>query len=111
MDHYDFKPRVPVDHVRHIISSVREGVPKKGQLLMCVGSASGEVGALIDTFENPDVVPIGSPTITSMEEQELLRELEDALNDYNPEAAQISPFLLALIMKAIELALEYLNNR
>lgn len=108
---YEFKSRIPVDHVQHIIAMVKEGVPKKGELLMCVGATSGEIGALVDGFENPDVVPIGSPAITQMSEAEVIQELEDALADYNPEVAQVSPFVIALIIKAIEIALEYLKNR
>lgn len=108
---YEFKPRVPGDHVMHMVSMIKEGVPEKGQLLMCLGATSGEAGALLDTFENPDVVPIGSPTIQQMSEQEVIRELEEALADVDPARAEVSPFVLALILKAIEIAVEYLKNR
>ena len=107
--HYEFEAKVPVEHVKHVIAMVREGVPDKGKLLICVASAAGEVGALIDSFENPEVVPIGSPTIEQMSENELFQELDDALQ--TSEAAQISPFVLALILKALEYALDYLKNR
>lgn len=108
---YEFKPQLPIEHVKHIILMVKEGVPSKGELLMCVGATAGEVGALVASFENPDVVPFGSPVLTQMTEQEVIQELEDALDGYNPELSQISPFVLALIMKAIEIAMEYLKNR
>jgi len=109
MEHYEFEARLPIDHVRHIVASVREGVPSKSGLLMCVGSATGELGALLATFENPDV--FSTTAVESMSEEEVLEELESLLNEAEDSTYQLSPFAIALIMKAIELALEYLKNR
>ena len=110
MEHYEFKSRIPVDHVRHLIVAFKEGtlLDNKGDNIMCVASALGEVGAMVKSFENPDIVPFASPAITQMTEQELIEQLEDFLAE--SDGAQISPFMVALIMQALKLLLDYLNK-
>lgn len=108
MEHYDFKPRIPTDHIRHIIALLRSGEIKdnKANAIICVASATGEIGALLKSFDNADVVPFGAPAIP-MELAELLNECEAVL-DSCEDVAQVSPFVIALLMKLIEEAIKRL---
>jgi hypothetical protein len=112
MEHYAFEARIPFDHVKHIITGIKDGtfLTNKGQSLMCIASAAGELGAFINTFENPDVVPIGAPGLTQLSADEVLKEVEDFIDEYNTETSQVSPYLLAVLFKALEIALQYLNK-
>lgn len=109
MKHYEFEARVPFDHVMHLISSYREGtlLTEKGDNLMCVGSAVGEVGALVKNMEEPE--PIGAlNSVRQMSLDELIDEFEQAFPAGSTEPVQISPFLAALLQRLLELLLDQL---
>lgn len=111
MQHYDFEARIPLDHVMHLVTSFREGtlLVNRGDNLMCAGSAVGEVGALLKTFE-VDPEPIGAiNSVRQMTLGELIEEFEAAFpKDQDPATFQINPFLAVLIQRLIELLLDEL---
>jgi len=107
---YNFEPRIPFDHLGHLVAAYKAGslLTNKGESLMCCGSILGEIGSLVTTFESP--TPIGASNLTTMDMNELVQELEETLESYKEERANISPYVIALIVKFIELALEQLKK-
>ena len=123
MDHYDFEARIPLDHLMHLVAQVRNGtlITNRGDNLMCLGSISGELGALLKTYQNDDATPIGSAVTRAyemtvdpvMDIYQVSKELEEELAtpmavDQPMGAAALNPYVLALILRLIKLAIDAL---
>lgn len=101
MSDYEFKPRIPVECVRHVIAIVRSGDvgSQKGELLQHCGAILGELGALVETFESDVDGPFASVDNLG----ELIADIEDQINY---DTVQMNPMLVALIVKLVEFALD-----
>ena len=118
MEHYEFKAAIPVDHLLHIVSIVRtSGVAGNvDDLLICLGSAMGELGTYIKSFEEPygevlsdaDVAEVGNMTV-----EECCMMLETKIGD--PETfgspATIDPQTLLVIFQLAMKLFELFKSR
>jgi hypothetical protein len=122
MNHYDFEARIPVDHVLHIISVVREeGVAgNTSKLMICLGSAIGELGAFLGTF-GPS--PVGDQQfvdevpVDTMSLQDCCDALEKkfsvlkGLSVVKQDEAGIDPATIALLIQLALKLIELWRNR
>ena len=111
MDHYNFEARIPLDHAMHIVAMVRAGelLEKKSEALMCIGSATGEIGALLGQYEVP--TPFGA-FAAEMSIEEVCEELEAKVQVMEvAEPSSIDPATIALILQLAQLAFKWWSSR
>jgi hypothetical protein len=114
--HYDFESKIPVDHVLHIIQTVREDgvLGNTGDILICVGSAVGELGTFIKSFGPApfgDIAPVMTVIVdeqeTMVEGLSLLQVCDELESQLAPKMsgeapAAINPLLMALIVQLVK---------
>lgn len=118
MDHYEFEAKVPVEHILHIVKTVREsGVQGNvGCILQCAGSALGELGAFIDSFKPEPVgtVLYGDRPVETLSLNEVCDALEakfGVATAAEDDKSAIDPTTIALILQIVKLVWELWRNR
>lgn len=116
MAHYDFESKIPVEHVLHIIQTVREDgvLGNTGDILVCAGSAIGELGTFIKSFGPApfgDAAPVMTVVVdeqeTMVESLSLTQLCDELESQFAPkmagaEPAAINPLVLALIVQLVK---------
>lgn len=106
---YDFQARIPVDEVMELVKLVRSGnlILQKGHALQHVGCISGELGAFLAQYDDPQ--PIGSTPYSQMSLEEVLRELEDLTPEDNESVKATSPGTYGFGLNWVALTITFLK--
>lgn len=116
MNHYEFESKLPVDHVLHLVSMVRSGELVVSQMLICSGSALGELGTFIESFQLPKPVGMlyGETPVDDLSLEECCNALETLLvpiASSGDDEKAIDPTTIALIIQLVLRVLELWRNR
>jgi len=102
---YEFKSRIPIDHVLALVANIRSGNYHRGENLILIGAITGELGALLASGTLPVVALLDFDETfipATLDGCVLaLEPLENAALDVEPQF-DISPFI-PIILKLIEL--------
>lgn len=116
---YNFEARVPIDHIRGIVTIFRSGeaATKKGPLGELCGAAIGEASAIVTNFEGGDPVIGACPEDLPTTIEGAISRFEEILEAYDAQPAgadgpsRLSPEMWALIIQIARLVLDsWLNS-
>jgi len=99
---YEFKARLPIDHVRQIVSNLKSGNYERGENMELAGAAVGELGALTRSFGGQPVA-MAAPPATIEECIELFKSIDGDVQTMAlpPWAIPVIEFIIREILKRI----------
>ena len=99
---YDFEPRFPLDHALALYRALASGEYERGDILMLVGSITGEIGSLLKS--NTISLSGDVAAFASVLDYDACLEKLSSLENTSLDDAQFDPGVwIPIILKLIEL--------